>query len=119
LGLFVIPHILWEVAAIIYNLAIFSILNLEVPALLGNDVVTGWATPCVPYGGASDQGFVTIPEVDAGVWVEFEAGDLEFPIWVGTFWSKPGGATELPKPVDVQSPPTTTTDFCSQQNTSL
>jgi hypothetical protein len=46
--------------------------------------------------------------------VEFEEGDLEFPIWVGTFWSKPGGDSELPKPNNadgsehgsVQSPPT-------------
>ena len=38
--------------------------------------------------------------------MEFEEGDLEFPIWVGTFWSKPGGESELPKPGDEQSPPT-------------
>ena len=70
--------------------------------------------PCTPYGGDADQGFLFIPEVDAGVWVEFEEGDLEFPIWVGTFWSKPGGESELPKPNDpdgseqgsVQDPPT-------------
>src|SRR5262249_40038274 len=55
-----------------------------------------------------------IPEVGAGVWVEFEEGDLEFPIWVGTFWSKPSGNSELPKPNgddgaeagEVQDPPT-------------
>lgn len=89
-------------------------LTLRVPSVLGSDVVTGWATPCVPYGGAADQGFLFIPEVDSGVWVEFEEGDLEFPIWVGTFWSKPGGESELPKPNDpdgaeqgdVQDPPT-------------
>lgn len=81
-------------------------LKVMVPSVLGNDVVTGWAIPCLPYGGAADQGFFFIPEVNAGVWVEFEAGDLEYPIWVGTFWSKPGGATELPKPADSQSPPT-------------
>jgi hypothetical protein len=48
------------------------------------------------------------------VWVEFEEGDLEFPVWVGTFWSKPGDQSELPKPNaadgpeqgDVQDPPT-------------
>lgn len=73
-------------------------LRLRVPDLLGMDVVTGWALPCVPYGGAAGQGMLFIPEVGAGVWVEFEAGDLEFPIWVGTFWSKPGGAGELPLP---------------------
>jgi hypothetical protein len=55
-----------------------------------------------------------IPEVKSGVWVEFEEGDTEFPIWVGTYWSKPGGNSELPKPNDpdgteqsgVQDPPT-------------
>ena len=36
------------------------------------------------------------PELGAGVWVEFEEGDLEFPIWVGTFWSEPGGESEIP-----------------------
>jgi len=89
-------------------------LKVKVPSVLGSDVVTGWATPCVPYGGAADQGFLFIPEVDAGVWVEFEEGDLEFPIWVGTYWTKPGGDSELPKPNDpdgteqgnVQDPPT-------------
>ena len=89
-------------------------LKLQVPSVLGSDVVTGWATPCLPYGGDADQGFLFIPEVDAGVWVEFEEGDLEFPIWVGAFWSKPGGDSELPKPndpdgaeqSDVQDPPT-------------
>ncbi|MGA1870559.1 MAG: phage baseplate assembly protein V [bacterium] len=89
-------------------------LKLKVPSVLGNEIVTGWAMPCVPYGGDVNQGFLFIPEVDSGVWVEFEEGDLEFPIWVGTFWSKPGGESELPKPNDadgaeqdnVQDPPT-------------
>jgi uncharacterized protein involved in type VI secretion and phage assembly len=89
-------------------------LKVKIPSVLGDEVVTGWAMPCVPYGGDADQGFLFIPEVDAGVWVEFEEGDLEFPIWVGTFWSKPGGESELPKPNDadgeeegsVQDPPT-------------
>ena len=71
-------------------------LTLRVPSVLGSDVVTGWAMPCVPYGGQENQGFWCIPEVGAGVWVEFEEGDLEFPIWVGTFWSEPGGASEIP-----------------------
>ena len=81
-------------------------LKLSIPSVLGGEVVSGWALPCSPYGGAADQGFFFIPEVDAGVWVEFEAGLLDYPIWVGTFWSKPGGTTEVPKPADGQSPPT-------------
>src|SRR5205814_7880539 len=59
------------------------------------EVVSGWALPCAPYGGAAEQGFFFIPEVDAGVWVEFEAGNLDFPVWVGTFWSKPGGSSGI------------------------
>ncbi len=90
-------------------------LKLKVPSVLGSDVVTGWATPCAPYGGATGQGFLFIPEVGAGVWTEFEEGDLEFPIWVGTFWSQPEAETEIPKPnrgsdgaeeSSVQEPPT-------------
>ncbi|MEW6519556.1 MAG: phage baseplate assembly protein V [Thermodesulfobacteriota bacterium] len=89
-------------------------LKLKVPSILGNEIVSGWAAPCVPYGGEMNQGMLFIPEVNAGVWVEFEEGDLEFPIWVGTFWSKPDGESELPKPNDadgaeqggVQDPPT-------------
>jgi type VI secretion system (T6SS) baseplate-like injector VgrG len=89
-------------------------LRLTVPSLLGPDVVTGWATPCVPYGGAADQGFLFIPERNAKVWVEFEEGDLEFPIWVGSFWCKPDSGSQLPRPQaddgteqdEAQDPPT-------------
>jgi uncharacterized protein involved in type VI secretion and phage assembly len=72
-------------------------LRLRVPSVLGDTVVTGWALPCAPYGGMGDQGLLAVPAVGAGVWVEFEEGDLEFPVWVGTFWSKPGGTSELPR----------------------
>jgi uncharacterized protein involved in type VI secretion and phage assembly len=81
-------------------------LKLSIPSVLSGDVVSPWALPCAPYGGAPDQGFFFIPEVDAAVWVEFEAGLLDYPIWVGTFWAKPGGSSETPKPGDSQSPPT-------------
>ena len=73
-------------------------LRVTVPSVLGPDVVTGWATACSPYGGAADQGLFLIPERDSGVWVEFEEGDLEFPIWVGTFWSRPDDGSEIPLP---------------------
>jgi len=89
-------------------------LRVKVPSVLGDEVVTGWSTPCVPYGGGMNLGMFFIPEVGDGVWIEFEEGDLEFPIWVGTYWSKPGGDSEAPKPNDtdgaeqsiVQDPPT-------------
>ncbi|MES2639539.1 MAG: phage baseplate assembly protein V [Myxococcota bacterium] len=58
-----------------------------VPRLLG-DAPTGWALPCAPYAGP-DQGFFTIPDPGAAVWIEFEAGDLSRPIWTGTWWGAP------------------------------
>ncbi len=60
-------------------------LKLRVPSVLGEEV-TGWALPCLPYGGLDNIGMSIIPEIDAQVWVEFEEGLLSHPIWVGTFW---------------------------------
>ena len=55
-----------------------------VPALLGDQSV--WAMPSVPYAG-DGVGFFAMPPVGTGVWVEFEAGDLDYPIWSGCFWA--------------------------------
>ncbi len=75
-------------------------IKAQVPSVLGDEVVTGWALPCVPYGGMENQGFFAIPDIGAGVWIEFEACDVEFPIWSGTYWSKPGGVSEVPAAVE-------------------
>lgn len=81
-------------------------LRLQIPSVLGTTITSGWALPCAPFGGTQGQGFFFIPDQGAGVWVEFEAGDKDYPIWVGTFWAKPGGTTEVPPPAASQSPPT-------------
>lgn len=62
-------------------------LKVQVPSVLGESE-TDWALPCLPYGGLSDQGVLWVPEIDAQVWVEFEGGNLNDPIWTGTFWPK-------------------------------
>jgi uncharacterized protein involved in type VI secretion and phage assembly len=60
-------------------------IKVSVPSVLPPSLDV-WAMPCVPYAG--DQvGLSAIPAVGAGVWVEFEAGDISFPIWVGCFWA--------------------------------
>lgn len=46
-----------------------------------------WCMPCVPYAG-NKQGWFVIPEINANVWIEFEGGELQRPIWVGCFWDK-------------------------------
>jgi uncharacterized protein involved in type VI secretion and phage assembly len=55
-----------------------------VPAVLG-DTETGWAMPCVPYAGPQT-GFAFLPAVGSGVWIEFEGGDVSYPIWAGGYW---------------------------------
>lgn len=56
----------------------------KVPAVLG-DQESGWAMPCVPYAGPQ-VGIAFLPEAGSGVWIEFEGGDVSFPIWVGCYW---------------------------------
>jgi uncharacterized protein involved in type VI secretion and phage assembly len=51
-----------------------------------------WAEPCFPCGGMQ-YGFIAIPMIGAGVWVEFEQGDPDRPIWTGCYY---GNAGELP-----------------------
>lgn len=68
-------------------------LRLKVPSVLGESL-TGWALPCLPFGGLKDQGLFLVPEADAQVWVEFEEGDVSQPLWTGTFWQAEGDPPE-------------------------
>ena len=54
--------------------------------------VTSWALPCMPWGGIKT-GVFSVPLVGAGVWIEFEQGDPDYPIWTGCYW---GSAAEAP-----------------------
>ncbi|MBV8686503.1 MAG: baseplate assembly protein [Alphaproteobacteria bacterium] len=60
-------------------------LQVQVPAIMADQAI--WALPCVPMANPDGSGFFSIPDVEANVWVEFEAGNLDFPIWVGCFWA--------------------------------
>lgn len=63
----------------------------KVPDVFG-DLESGWAMPCAPFGG-NTTGFFSIPAAGAGVWIEFEHGDPDYPIWSGCWW---GSAAEVP-----------------------
>jgi hypothetical protein len=65
-------------------------LQVSVPAVLGAGRLS-WAMPCAPYAGPG-VGFFTIPPVGANIWVEFEGGDTDYPIYSGCFW----GVGEVP-----------------------
>lgn len=59
-------------------------IRATVPAVLGT-TPSGWCLPCVPYAGAG-VGFFFTPDVGAAVWIEFEGGEVSYPIWTGCFW---------------------------------
>jgi uncharacterized protein involved in type VI secretion and phage assembly len=62
-------------------------IRAKVNDVLG-DQESGWATPCLPFAGQG-MGFYAIPSVGSGVWMEFEKGDPEKPIWTGGWWGTP------------------------------
>jgi uncharacterized protein involved in type VI secretion and phage assembly len=59
-------------------------IRISVSAVLGEGCLS-WAMPCVPYAGPN-VGFFVIPPVGGNIWVEFEGGDPDYPIWSGCFW---------------------------------
>jgi uncharacterized protein involved in type VI secretion and phage assembly len=59
--------------------------RVSVPSVFGQEQ-NPWAMPSVPYAGPN-VGFFFIPPVGANVWVEFEAGNKDYPIWTGCFWN--------------------------------
>ena len=62
-----------------------------VPDVFGLSI-SSWAMPCVPIAG-KQQGIFVLPQIGSGVWIEFEQGEPDYPIWVGGFW---GLAAEVP-----------------------
>lgn len=53
-----------------------------------------WAMPALVFAGKAS-GIVAQPQVGSSVWVEFEAGDPDYPIWSGAFWPDPAGFPPL------------------------
>lgn len=56
--------------------------------------LTSWAMPCLPVAGVQN-GFFTVPIIGSGVWIEFEKGDPDFPIWTGCFYGSPADVPAL------------------------
>src|SRR5262245_25276208 len=66
-------------------------LTVQVPDVGGLIPLT-WAMPCFPITG-KQMGTFMVPQVGAGVWVEFEQGDRDHPIWSGSWY---GVVAEVP-----------------------
>jgi len=66
-------------------------LLVQVPDVTGLPP-SSWAMPCFPISG-KQMGAYMIPQIGAGVWVEFEQGNPDYPIWSGCWF---GSAAEVP-----------------------
>lgn len=89
-------------------------IRAQVPELLGS-VKIGWALPSAPLSG-DDSGFFAVPAQGAGVWIEFEAGDLSRPIYTGAWWAsgkQPNSATPDQKVLKTKAGHTVTLDDTS------
>lgn len=75
-------------------------LMVQVPDVLG-PIPSSWAMPCFPVTGRQ-MGFWSIPQIGTGVWVEFEQGDIEYPIWSGCWF---GSAADVPALALATPPP--------------
>lgn len=62
---------------------------------VSNLIPSTWAEACIPLSGGlgPQMGMYAIPPMGAGVWVEFEAGDPNRPVWVGCRWDS---GTDVP-----------------------
>jgi uncharacterized protein involved in type VI secretion and phage assembly len=59
---------------------------------VGSITPSTWAMPSVPIAGKQMGHYVT-PQIGAGVWIQFEGGDPDLPVWTGGWW---GVAAEVP-----------------------
>jgi uncharacterized protein involved in type VI secretion and phage assembly len=67
-------------------------LQVQVPDVAGL-LPSTWALPCMPFAGA-ESGFYAVPAPESTVWIEFEQGDPDYPVWTGCFW---GSAADVPE----------------------
>ena len=65
--------------------------QVTVPAVTGEQIST-WALPCVPAAGIQ-AGLFIVPPIGSQVWIDYEQGDPDYPVWTGGFW---GTAAQVP-----------------------
>jgi hypothetical protein len=74
-------------------------LQVNVPGIS----LMNWATPCVPFAYVA-MGMWAQPPVGANVWIEFEKGDPDLPIWCGSWWGEPLTNGTMAKQAQLEAP---------------
>lgn len=81
----------------------------QVPAV-SSMLPTTWCMPCYPIAGTGS-GMSFVPQMKSGVWIEFEGGDPDYPVWTGCFY---GSAVERPPDAATSNPVSPSIIFQSQ-----
>jgi len=80
-------------ATVMNNIDVMQMGRLQVIVLdAGGFTPSSWANPAVPFAG-KQSGLFVLPAIGSGVWVQFENGDPDQPVWTGGWW---GSAAEVP-----------------------
>jgi hypothetical protein len=86
---------------VLQNVDPMGIGRLQVQVIGVFTIASSWAMPSFPVAGAQT-GAVAAPPIGAGVWVEFEQGDPDYPIWTGCYYST---RAEVPPMAQLVTPP--------------
>ena len=62
-------------------------IKVTCPDVFGDvETSSAWCDPCVPCG-VEDGGDICVPDIDEGVWIMFNGGDIDLPVYLGGWWS--------------------------------
>ena len=70
-------------ATVVNNIDPMAQLRLKVVVHSVSNAVSDWAPGCLPVGRK------TVPKVGSTVWVGYEGGDPNHPVWIGVLLSGP------------------------------
>jgi len=79
-------------------------LQVDVPDVAGL-IPSSWAMPCFPFTG-KQMGAYMIPQIGSGIWVEFEQGNPDYPIWSGCWYGLAAEVRRAPRAVRGDNHPT-------------
>lgn len=58
-----------------------------IPEVLGGDMESAWCDPCVPVA-YDNGGDFCLPKKKETVWIAFEKGDPNYPVYLGGWWKR-------------------------------
>lgn len=90
-------------------------IHVRVPDLFGDQVI-GPAWPCLPFAG-NQMGFFAVPPKDSLVWIMFEMGNPDLPVWIGSFWEEEKEMPTLPQ--DAKNKPESAVIICTKGGHSI